>query len=369
MVLPLALTQPRLAAIARTAHRYEFFALVDLLERLLPSESGPGSDGDAAHERVGFRHSPRLAGALPDVLEVEPTRDREGIVREAVGETTMLGLTGAGSPLLEGGLTELVLHDDELGALAAVLDALGARRLGLLYRIWRTHRSSAGAASPPARGSYGRPSLATRALALSGRDPRAGTEHAAVSAALESAIADLRRGQPATTDADVAERILRLLLPDVPLRLVGATPVSVSIPDDGQATLGDERCVLGVAVCGDQLVDVTLRQRIEAGPLDSEAFEALTPGGRLYPRVRQITQAVFGRGFEVELDLLVSPDHAPCAVLGADRGAVLGVDTRVSVGSDEPLRARVLLTDDPGSATVLFVNDQRRRGDDIERAR
>ena len=85
-------------ALEKNAHKYAFFQLMYLLERVHPKAPAVGQLGPVADERVRIRPDSAMTFAAGDVKELAWIKCNDGTERSRL-TVTFLGLYGSSSPL------------------------------------------------------------------------------------------------------------------------------------------------------------------------------------------------------------------------------------------------------------------------------
>jgi type VI secretion system protein ImpH len=320
--------------LAREGRRFEFFAAVALLERMLAPEAAVGATTSPEGERISFRHDPQLVFHPSDIASIafEP---REDGGTQAVITTTFLGLTGAVSPLPTH-MAEAVLRADAADepGLRAFYDIFHHNLIGLFYRAWTKYR-------PEGRAGQSAPGAAGRVLALLGLDVASGAaEGVAPTRFLGLAPLLALRSRSARSLAIALEQVLpgiRAAVENFVERRVPLEPPQRAALGVRNTTLGDDLTI------GRSVLDRNGRFRVRLGPLDREGFEALCPGGARHALLAATVSAFSGGVLEAEIELVLAEDAVPRLRLADPRGCSLGVNTRLATTGDSGLLARFVL--------------------------
>lgn len=324
-------------ALGQRGHRFSFFQAVQLLHRLRPGTTPVGYHGPPEAEPVKFRHDAALQFSASDIARVELPQDDQG---RATVTTTFLGLTGAVSPLASY-FSETVLEADlnDETSLRAFYDLWHHRALSLFFRAWKKYRF------PATFHASLDDEFTRRALALIGIDavsrPARGPD-----LQLQLSLAPLlaMRSRP--------ERTLRIILsrmfPGVRVQIQQFVTRRARIDPEDIIRIGRTNCRLNRdMVLGAHCIDRSGRFRLVLGPLTRERSEDFLPGGKDFPRLRDLVDQ-FTRGvLECELEVRIEAHGAPSFQLGG-RNSVLGVTTQLA-GKPRALAMRVVLSDDLGT--------------------
>lgn len=320
----------------REGARFSFFAAIQLLHRLSPGSIPIGELGPVDQEPVRFRHDWRLVFNPGDVMRIEINGQPKA---RALMTSTFLGLTGSASPL------GAVFCEDVINAEVAdersvsqFYDLFHHRLLSLFYRAWKKYRFPAGF-RVGAQDAFTRRSLAFVGVDLEGAVPGSG-----LPPLIQLSLAPLLSTRARTPRT--LRIVLTRLFPGATVRIENFVRRSVRIPEPQQVQLGVRYTTLNRDyTIGRNVVDRSGRFRVHVGPVGYSLYEALMPGGQLYPTLRQVVEQ-FTRGvLECELELELAGDDSPRYCLGSERGATLGVTTQLASQRREQPLMRVVLSD------------------------
>ncbi len=329
--------------LAREGRKFDFFRVVDLLERAAtePDMVPVGHSGPAEREVIRFEHDPELVFHTSDVRWVKlPHESSEQ--RIARVKTTFLGLFGVVSPLPIT-MTEDVLTSEgaEESGLREFYDIFHHRILGLFFRAWQKSRFEASHRADT------RDPFTTRALCFVGVDsagaPRSAQPGPGLPPIVRLGIAPLLARRSRTVQD--LRAVLARLLPGVPAEIECFVLRRTQLLADQLVALGVRNTTLGRDIAiGASVADRSGRFRVVLGPLTQEQYAAVSPGGAHHRTLSTILDHFSGGILEVEVEVLLGPDQVPRFELGGPRGASLGRTTRLASSEQTPFRSSFIVT-------------------------
>lgn len=308
--------------LVRKGSEYSFFQVMRLLRLLsrLQASAGEGEPGGPA----GIRVRPELSLAFPasEVARVEEIPGEEARFRITA---TFLGLYGVSSPLPTF-YTEDLLEEEgaDLSASRDFLDLVNQPLYELLFRCWTKYRPFLKV------GEERDPVDLERLFCLAGLGEPELRED------IPEAYSLLRYVGLFTQFPRSAlglETLLRDSLGGIPVEVVPCRERTVTVPEDQRCRLGVRGCVLGGdGLVGDRLVDRTGKFRLRIGPVGTDGYHDLLPGGEGHRRLVSRVRFYLPDPLEYDIELLLEGGETRTACLGGTRWAALGHDTWIFSG-------------------------------------
>ncbi|BCQ27638.1 type VI secretion system baseplate subunit TssG (plasmid) [Caballeronia sp. NK8] len=225
-----------------------------------------------------------------------------------------LGMLGPNGPLPIH-VTEIAREREESRrdkTLSRFLDIFHHRYLALLYRAWSSAQSAAGLDRRDDE------SFSFYVASLTGQDCDELAERALPAHAQLAASANLVRE---ARDPDGLRMTLEHYF-GVPVSLDEYVFHWVKVARDEQTHLGEltAASVIGDgAMLGEQAPDRQFRFRLVIGPVDIGQYLRFTPRGVALPELVDMVRSFVGREFEWELELRITAQSAPPAVIGGEQ--------------------------------------------------
>lgn len=331
------------ALIEADGSRFDFFRIVQLLQRLAPQATPVGELGPPTSEAIRFVHDPSLAFHSSDVSKVEPR-----VVNKINGHqfarvtTTFLGLFGTASPFASFVSEEIIRADQaDEPQLRAFYDLFHHRLISLFFRAWKKYRFPAGFRTD-ASDAFSKRALSFVGVDLAGAIPTRGLPPGDLLPL--AALLSTTRTRPSRTLLIVMER----LLPGIPVHIELFVARRVMLDESQRVLLGKQNSELNLNfTIGRSVLDRSGSFRLIVGPVTYDMFESFVPGGRHHKRLVQIVDQFSGGVLEAELELLLDEKESPRFQLGAKRGAVLGINTQLITQRRKAMRYRMTLSEDP----------------------
>ncbi|WP_246044669.1 type VI secretion system baseplate subunit TssG [Geomonas ferrireducens] len=280
-----------------------FFQVVQLLERMHPSDVGVGEAISPDTERIRFKARKGFAFPAGDVAGVSCGAD--GVVQVEVAHMGLVGPSG----MLPHWYHELVLARETAKdhSMGDFYDLFHHRLVSLFYRAWKRN------ALLPQKKRDHSDVFSSHLFSFLGLGTGGLREHLA---ALEAALLHFcgeasRQGTSAGTIARMVTVVFGVKADVEPF-----VPRVAALEPSDQATLGQANCRLGVdAVCGSETRDVQSTFRVCLGPMRYEEFVDLS-GVRKLRHLVSLVRFLSGLEYEIEIRLVLKKDEVPVCRLG-----------------------------------------------------
>ncbi len=301
--------QPDGVAMPNDVHEYNFYQLVELLQKLYAMN--PEEDDWERQCRLVFSANTSLGFSPSDVSRLDVLEDERLVMK-----TNFFGLSGAQSPL-PGYVVEQLLNEEPGGSKQPFFDFFNNRLINLVYRIWRKYRyfvrfqpdaqdefssqllSLVGLGSPDLRGDT--PINWCKMLAYSGtlagrsRSPQ-------VVAGIIAHCFDLE-------DVEIRQWVRR----------------NVKIDQSQQTRVGIANAQLGVSsMVGESVVDCNGKFVICIRGLSRKTFSDFLPSGREFGPLCKLVELILREQMAYDLELTMDDNEAPDFVLAEPAEIALG---------------------------------------------
>ncbi|MBU0641313.1 MAG: type VI secretion system baseplate subunit TssG [Planctomycetes bacterium] len=293
----------------KSPRAFDFFQLLQLIERVDPRQTPLGEQGPAANEAVRIRPSVSLGFPLADLDSAEWAEATDAAQARLYLNTTFLGLYGSDSPLPTHFTESLLPDTDEDRVVRSFLDLFHHRVFSLLYRVWKKYRyyitfrpdgndpisrvvrGFLGIGTPRAAESLEiRPVRLFRYVGLLSQRPRS-------TVGLIGLLSDFFEGVP----ADVEQCVGRWL----PIQLGDCN------------RLGGRKCSLGADfLLGERLFDRSGKFRVKLGPVGFEQYVRFLPPGDAAAELREIVHFYCDDPLEFDVEVTLRGDDVPDTPLG-----------------------------------------------------
>jgi len=297
--------------------KYSFIQVMRLL-RLL-SRLQPRSIEGEAEQPTGIRVRPELSLAFPasEVARVEELPGEQARFRVTA---TFLGLYGVSSPLPSFYTEDLLEEEGEdLSASRDFLDLVNQPLYELLFRCWTKYRPFLKV------GEERDPVDLERLFCLAGLGEPEFRKDVAESYSLLRYVGLFTQFPRSALGL---ETLLRDSLGEIPVEVFPCRERTVTVPEDQQCRLGVRSCTLGGdGLVGDRLVDRTGKFRLRIGPVGTDDYHDLLPGGAGHRKLVSRVRFYLPDPLEYDIELLLEEGETRTACLGGTRWAALGHDT------------------------------------------
>jgi type VI secretion system protein ImpH len=301
-------------------HRFSFYRIVYLLQRLFPGVAPVGMQGPPEREVVRFRADLSMNFSPSDITTLTQI-DANGEETPPRFEltTTFMGLYGPASPLPTH-FTEELLHDETEGSSRRpFLDLFHHRMMSLLYRVWEKYRHGIrfqeGGSDPISR----------LFLLLAGLEPAPGGRPPRIPPIRLLAYAGLWTQR--TRPASALRGILADYFPGIEVEIEQFAGRWLDIPPSEQNRLGGARSRLGEDLSlGDRIFDRGASFRVRLDHLGIEDFLSFLPPGDKTAELEEIVDRFNSDSLDYEIKLWLRKEEIPRLQLGS-RAARLGWTT------------------------------------------
>ena len=309
---------PLIRQMLRSAHEFEFFQLVDMLQRLNPEAVPIGHQGPTAKEIVRLRPELSLNFPTGDVADMGQIAGTDALPDRYRLTACFLGLYGTVTPLPIHYTEDLLLNDREDETSRAFLDLFHHRLLSLFFRTWTKYRYHM------LFQSGGRDAFSGYMLALVGLGTQGLQDRLAVEKVRTIRFAGLMTQQPRS--AVGLEGFLRDYFDGLPASIEQCVGRWLSLADDDYNAIGMGNCTLGNdLIVGQRVYDRTGKFCLSVGPVDFETYKRFLPVGDAYKETDQIIRLYLIDWLDYEIEVKLIGEEVPPLLVGeGDKAARLG---------------------------------------------
>lgn len=269
---------PLVRLVRRRGAEFEFFQLINLIERVELGAARVGRQGPARQEAIRLRPAMSFGFPLADVEGAEWKEDAAGNGRLAI-TLTFMGLYGSNSPLPAHFTEALLISKDDPDEylkddmVREFLDLIHHRVYSLLYRVWLKYRYYAtfqkdghDPISEIVRGFLG---LGTANL----------DEKMNVSPVRLFRYAGLLSQKPRSTSGLIGQ--LSDYFTDIPVDVEQCVGRWLRIDSVDQNRVGERKCSLGVdCLLGERKFDRSGKFRVKFGPVGFDQYRRFLPAAQ-----------------------------------------------------------------------------------------
>lgn len=301
--------QPEVAAMPSDVHEYNFYQLVELLQKL--NQMNPEDDDWERQCRLVFSGNPSLGFSSSDINKLDMVRDERMVMM-----TNFFGLSGAQSPL-PGYVVEQLLNEEPGGFKQPFFDFFNNRLINLVYRIWRKYRYFV-RFQPDAQDDFSAQLLSLVGLGspdLRGDTPINWCKMLAYSGTLAG-----RSRSP-----QVVAGIIAHCFDLEEVEISQWTRRTVKIDPSQQTRVGGANSQLGVSsMVGESIVDCNGKFTICIRQLTRKKFSEFLPSGQEFEPLCKLVEFILREQMAYDLELTMDDNEAPDFVLGRSADIALG---------------------------------------------
>ncbi len=308
----------------KEGHAFSFFQAV----RLLRFFQAPSQDVNLSHpeapDHISIR--PKLSLAFPpaDIDRVEEITTEDGGRRFLI-TATLLGLYGASSPLPTFYTEDLM---DEAGDEESVsrdfIDIINHRLFLLLFESWAKYRQFMQVVEEKNDDNL------VRLFSLLGLGEKPLREDITDAYGLIRYIGLLTQFPRSAVGLRC---LLQDALGDISVNVVSCVKTKARIPEDQRCSMGMTGCTLGSdSYVGEEIDDRMGMFRLQVGPINSQQFQSLLPGGKDRERLKFLTKFYVTDPLEYDMELILAEGEAQPVSLGRLEWSRLGWDTWIFSG-------------------------------------
>ena len=302
-------------------HRFSFYRIVYLLQRLFPGAIPVGMQGPPDQEVLRFRADLSMSFSPSDITTLKEMNGAEERPPRFELTTTFMGLYGPASPLPTHFTEELLHEDSEESSRRPFLDLFHHRMMSLLYRVWEKYRFSIRFRP------QGQDPVSRLFLLLAGlEDPAPGTTRRIPPIRL---LAYAGLWTQRTRPASALRGILADYFPGIEVEIEQFAGRWLDIPESEQNRLGGPRTRLGEDInLGDRIFDRGASFRVRLDHLGIQDFLSFLPPGDKTAELEEIVDRFNSDSLDYEVKLWLRKEEIPKLNLGS-AGARLGWSTWV----------------------------------------
>jgi type VI secretion system protein ImpH len=300
---------PLARLIAGRVRDFDFFQLLNLLERSLAGAAPIGRQGPVKREAVRLRPELSLGFPCADFSTADWREEPDATQRLRL-TVTFLGLYGADSPLATHFTERLLISKDNADdyekddRVREFLDLFHHRLLSLLYRVWIKYRHYA-TFQPDGRDPI---SLVIRGFMGIGTDHL--DDKLGVPAVRLFRYAGILLQRPRSATGLAGQ--LRDYFPGVPFDIESCVGRWLRIDPADQNRLGRGGCTLGQDfLVGQRMFDRSGKFRVKVGPLGFEAFSRFLPGGSAAAEIAQVVRFYCTDPLDFDLHVTLRGEEVP----------------------------------------------------------
>jgi type VI secretion system protein ImpH len=318
------------AALVESAHDYDFFQAMWLLERSDPGGAALGEGEPLSRERLRLRSDPSLSFPSTDIARAEASeRDPERLVLWL----HFMGLTGVSSPLPNYFVEPIAKQADGGAALADFMAMFEHRMYSFFWRAWKKYRLDLFATST-------RRSGLGLLLNLAGITAPAVRERMHLDPLRVTSFAGLLGTRHRT--ASGLCRLVSGYFHGLAVRVAQNTARRVWIRER-RPLGGDRPARLGAnTLLGETVRDSSALLRLHLGPLDLSTYITFLPGADSGSALAELVALYLPAGLDFQVVLRLRHDEIPPLQLGspaAQLGRLTWIGRPVGDGESGPVPA------------------------------
>ncbi|MFH1749180.1 MAG: type VI secretion system baseplate subunit TssG [Planctomycetota bacterium] len=301
---------PLVRWILRSPYAFDFFQLLNLVERACP-DAVPLGCQNARRETVRLRPALSLSFPASDLHNADWQDDSaDGVDRLRI-TTTFLGLYGSDSPLATHFTEALLSETEEDERVRAFLDLFHHRLLSLLYRVWKKYRYYI-TFSPE-----GDDQISQMIRGFLGIGTARTAEGLKVSPVRLFRYVGLLSQRPRSA-AGLAG-VLSDYFQNVPFEIKQCIGRWLPIQESDRNRFGQFNCTLGEDfLLGESIFDRSGKFRISLGPVGFDHYVRFLPPGDEAAELRDVAKFYCSDPLEFDLEVILRGDEVPETPVGAE---------------------------------------------------